>query len=125
GPSHAFGASDREDLVIEAGIDRLLQHGRDEVRRPALDWMRLPCGMAARRRPAGSALLCDTAADQLGVLRFAQHDASLGSLTPKHASNARNGSAGPVTGDEDVQALPGKVIDDFPSGRALMDVGVG
>ena len=87
--------------------------------------MRLPCGMAAGGRPIGGALLSDAASDQLGVRRFAQNNAGLWPFTPQHARNAGDGSAGPIAGDKDVQALAGKVINDFPGGRALVDVGVG
>ena len=81
--------------------------------------------MAGSRRPTGGALLGNAAGDQLRVRGFAQNDTSLGQFTPKHASNARDRSAGPIACDEDIQALAGKIIDDFPSGRALVDVGVG
>src|SRR5215467_13329466 len=74
---------------------------------------------------AFSALLWDPAADQRCVCRFAQHDASLGSFAPEHAGNTSDCSAGPVACDEDIQALTGKVIDDFTGGRALMNVCVG
>jgi hypothetical protein len=76
--------------------------------------------------PAGHrwALLSDATADQLGVRRFAQNNAGLWPFTPQHARNAGDGSAGPIAGHKGVQALAGKVIDDFP-GVVLVDVGVG
>lgn len=46
-------------------------------------------------------------------------------FTPEHARNAGDCSARPVAGDEDVEALAGKVIDDFPASRALVDVRIG
>ena len=81
--------------------------------------------MAGGRRPVGGARLWDAASDQLGVGRFAQHDAGLGPLAPEHTRDARDGAAGPVAGDEDVEAPAGEVIDDFPGGRALVDIGIG
>src|SRR5215472_19072165 len=81
--------------------------------------------MAGGRRAAIRALLRNTAADQLCVCGFAQHNASLGSFAPEHASNAGDRSASPVACDKDIQALTGKVIDNFTRGRALMNVCVG
>ena len=87
-PLHALGPGDRRQLVIEMLVDRFLQHGRDEVRRPALDRVRLEGRVARRGRTVGHALLHLPAADQLGVGGLAEHDARLRTFPAQHAGDA-------------------------------------
>src|SRR5690606_38242188 len=102
-PCHRIGACDRPDLVIEALVDRFLQDVRDEVRRPALDRVRFEGRMARRRCTGGIALLDLTAAEELRVRGLAEDDLHFRSLAAQDATDAGDGAARAVAGDEVVE----------------------
>ncbi len=81
-----------EDLAIE---DR-----RDEVRRPALDLVRLPLGAAEHR----------------GLLRLDDDDVQIGARRLEHLTGAGERATGTPAGDPVVEALAREVLEDLGAG---------
>ena len=97
----------------------------NEIRSPALHRMRLECRMRHRGGTVGIALLCDAAAQQLRLFRFADDDLGLGPLFRQHARDALERAAGAISGDPIVQRLAFEIVDDFAGGGAGVNVGIG
>ena len=110
---------------IVVPVDRLLQHQRDEVRRPALDRVRLERGMARSRARRHRCAAAGCRADELGVGRFGKDDLRVREALLQHPPDPRHRAAGAVAGDEIVEPLALEVSEDLGRGGALVDVGVG
>ena len=88
GPFHAVRPGHRDQVVMGARVQRLLQHLRDEIRRPALDRMRVE-GRVAPGRPAVLGPRLPLARrQQRRVGGLAQHDPRVRPLAAQHAANA-------------------------------------
>ena len=85
-PFHALGPGDGHHFVIELLIDRFLQHIGNEIRRPALDRVRLEGWMAGGGCATDAAFLRLAAADKLRVGRLAENDPRLRTLAAQHAA---------------------------------------
>ena len=80
--------------------------------------------MAVLRRAIVEALLWQAAAEDRGIVRFANDDACAGALLPQHPGNAFQRAARAVAGDPVIKLAVREGLEDLGRRRARMRIGV-